>query len=359
MNYIRTLFIILLILPIAIIADTPKNEKKFKTSHYFYPDFSKSSGASLSYSNYIFYKKNKKQSYYSLLKSSARYTTKNHNALSFFSSQYINKNLQLLAKVGGSRQFSSVYDHPTNDRVYSTTYQHYTSSVQTALLKQVKPAWWAGPYIGVSTKVIEDVALNTTLKNQNRVGNTGGTQVGIGINVSHNKRNTEITASNGYLTRLFLRYYNDSLAGDYSYIFGHIDHRRYIPVAANAVIALQANIKGVWDYNQATGVPFYVRPSLGGRSSIRGLPTNYIQDKVTAFARAEYREYGIIKKLGLNLFTEVGLATKHLNANPTVIPGIGVGLKYQTGKTESMHYNLEWGLTTKGWIVSLNYSDAY
>jgi hypothetical protein len=148
-------------------------------------------------------------------------------------------------------------------------------------------------------------------------------------------------ATSGGLYRVdYTRYSEQDLEGfDFNRIDIELD--QFIPIArANWVIALRA-LASTTDVNDGDVVPFFLLPSLGGGSELRGYPNFRFTDRHRMLLTAEYR-WTPSKFMDMAIFYEVGkVASRREDLDfEDLHDSYGIGVRFHAPRLTALRFDL-------------------
>ena len=204
-----------------------------------------------------------------------------------------------------------IYHHRTPARFWGVgteagengTREDFTATgtgVTLSATKKVFRSLRIGPGVWFGAAKIPIVEEGGLLDSEAVTGSDGGTDVGVELQAEWDGRDNIYAPTTGTYLQFWAGLHRDYLGSDFDYEDYLLDVRRFFPLGAGQVLALQA--KG----RIMTGdPPFYRLPTIGGISVMRGLFDGRFRDKTMAAVQAEYR-FPIWKFLGGALFAGVG-----------------------------------------------------
>jgi outer membrane translocation and assembly module TamA len=138
----------------------------------------------------------------------------------------------------------------------------------------------------------------------------------------------------------YTRYSEQDLEGfDFNRIDIELD--QFIPIArANWVIALRA-LASTTDVNDGDVVPFFLLPSLGGGSELRGYPNFRFTDRHRMLLTAEYR-WTPSKFMDMAIFYEVGkVASRREDLDfEDLHDSYGIGVRFHAPRLTALRFDL-------------------
>ncbi len=235
----------------------------------------------------------------------------------------------------------------------STAEESYTPRIvtlQAGLKKKFLGHFFAGLQFEFEKMTMEKVEPDGILDSGDIPGSRGGLLSGFGASLDWDTRDAVLFPRKGIYFQLAADAYGAMTGSDFTFTRLKLDFRRYVLVAPDRVLALQAIL-------MAAGgeVPFYKLALLGGESLMRGYYKGRFRDKDILALQAEYRVL-LTKRIGVAGFA--GLAD--------VFPGfasfriarikysLGTGVRYVLNKREgtSLRLDMAWGKASFGLYVT-------
>ena len=150
---------------------------------------------------------------------------------------------------------------------------------------------------------------------------------------------TTYATSGGYYRVDFTRYSEQDLSGfDFNRVDAEID--QFIPLArANWVIALRGLVSTT-DIDGDDQIPFFLLPSLGGGSELRGYPNFRFTDRNRMLLTAEYR-WTPSKFMDMAIFYEVGkVAAKRSDLDFSDLhDSYGIGVRFHAPRLTALRFD--------------------
>lgn len=177
-------------------------------------------------------------------------------------------------------------------------------------------------------------------------GSRGATVTGLGLILNRDSRDDIFFPRRGDYWQLSALFNSKALGGDFGYSHFKLDARRYIPVLASHVLAVQGQLQLI------SGTPaFNGHAKLGSDTMMRGYYTGRFRDKVMAAVQAEYR-LPLIWRFGVVGFAGLGnvaprfddLSLKRLKYS------FGTGLRFRVSarETTNLRMDVAFGKGTSG-----------
>ncbi len=146
--------------------------------------------------------------------------------------------------------------------------------------------------------------------------------------------------SGGFYRMDYTRYSEQDLSGfDFNRVDAEID--QFIPlVRANWVIALRA-LASTTDINDGDVIPFFLLPTLGGGSELRGYPNFRFTDRNRMLLTAEYR-WTASKFVDMAIFYEVGKVAptrSDLDLND-LHDSYGIGIRFHAPRVTALRFDV-------------------
>ncbi len=178
------------------------------------------------------------------------------------------------------------------------------------------------------------------------VGSRGGTISGLGFIVRWDTRDNVFSPFSGDYWQLQTIFHGSLLGSDYGFTNVRADLRKYFPVMARHVIAVQGVV------NVVPGeAPFHKLAKLGGEEIMRGYYSGRYRDKAMVALQAEYR-LPVWRWLGAVGFAGLGEVADRLGGFrfSGFKSSVGAGLRFILNKRERTLIRLDfgWGRGTSG-----------
>jgi outer membrane protein assembly factor BamA len=175
---------------------------------------------------------------------------------------------------------------------------------------------------------------------QDIAGRDGYSVSGLGVSVSHDKRNNAFWPTKGSLVLLSFSQFDKLIGSDFRYTNFITDARFFRRIAGRQVLAAQL----YGSFNTGRQVPLRSMASLGGSSKMRGYYDGRYRDKNLLLLQAEYR-IPLWKRWGLVAFGGAGNVGRRLDqldmGNPKI--SYGGGLRFAISKKEKMNLRVDYG----------------
>jgi hypothetical protein len=222
--------------------------------------------------------------------------------------------------------------------------------VELGVKRRLLGPLFAGLRFDFEQTTMEKVEAGGLLDAGGVAGSRGGMLSGFGLSLDWDTRDAVLFPRRGSFVQFTADSYGAMAGSDFSFSRLVFDLRRYLPLGADRVLAIQAYI-----YSSGGDVPFQRLAQIGGESLLRGYYKGRFRDKSLVAVQAEYRAL-ITKRIGVAGFA--GLAD--------LFPGwsdfrgealkfsIGTGLRYMVNKRDgtTLRLDLAWGRASFGLYVT-------
>ena len=289
---------------------------------------------------------------------SAFYSLENQWAVGFAPSVYL-RGEDYLVK-------SQIYHHRTPARLWGVgteagkngTREDFTATgtgVTFGATRKVFGSLRIGPGIWFGSATIPIKEAGGILDRKSVSGSDGGTDVGLELQAEWDGRDNIYAPTTGGFLTFWVGLHRDYFGSDFDYEDYMLDVRRFFPLGAGQVLALQA--KG----RIMTGdPPFYRLPTIGGIGMMRGLFDGRFRDKTMAAAQIEYR-FPIWKLLGGALFAALGEVADRpadLSLGDVQFTG-GAGLRVTLDPKERINLRIDLGFSKYGTFPIVVITEAF
>jgi hypothetical protein len=214
---------------------------------------------------------------------------------------------------------------------------------------------FTGLHLEMLAQKIIETASDGLLAAGDIPGSRGGTLSGIGVFGKWDSRDNTFSAGRGTYCALFLNFFAKALGSDFAFTQLTLDARKYFPLRAAKVLAVQGVFKSTW------GVcPFQTLPMFGGLNLLRGYYEGRYRDKSMLALQAEYRR-PLWGRFGLCAFA--GLA--QVQSQPGLLalgefhPAGGIGLRYKFNRRENLNVRLDIGFAGPSPAFYLTFAEAF
>ncbi len=200
---------------------------------------------------------------------------------------------------------------------------------------------FAGLRFDLERTTMEKVEAGGLLDAGGIAGSRGGTLSGFGLSLDWDTRDTVLFPRRGSFAQFTADSYGAMAGSDFTFSRIVLDLRRYLPVGADGVLAVQAYL-----YSSGGDVPFQRLAQIGGESLLRGYYKGRFRDKGLMAFQAEYRAL-ITNRIGVAGFA--GLADLFPGGAgfrlETLKFSAGTGLRYVINKRDgtTLRLDLAWG----------------
>ena len=268
---------------------------------------------------------------------SARYSLENMYGLSFSAKNYLADDTQKLSyKANLSKSIDDFYGIGINTEKSSA--EKYKSSVFNAAFTWLfkNGSFYTGPeFLFYNDKVSEKEKL---LSSGIFYGSEGITQIGSGIIIEYDTRDSKTYPGSGVYYTFKWNTYSNSFLSDYSYNYFKTDLSSYCSITEGHIIALNAV------YELASGdVPFQMLPSLGGSSILRGFSSDRYRDRQFTGIQGEYR-FPVRGFLSAVLFAGTGTVFDDFEdlSMEYIKSAAGGGLRFNLSKKQKINIRLDY-----------------
>lgn len=222
--------------------------------------------------------------------------------------------------------------------------------VELGVKRRVRGPLFAGVRFDYERMTMEKVEAGGLLDAGDIAGSRGGTLTGFGVSLDWDTRDAVLFPHRGSFVQVTADAYGLIADGDFSFNRLVVDLRRYLPLGAAGVLALQGYV-----YSSGGEVPFHRLAQAGGESLLRGYYKGRYREKGLIAVQAEYRAL-ITKRVGVAGFAGVGdlfpgWAGLRLEK---LVYSLGTGLRYVVNKRDgtTLRLDLAWGRSSFGVYVT-------
>lgn len=165
------------------------------------------------------------------------------------------------------------------------------------------------------------------------------TRVGLGVQLKRDTRDNSFYSQQGVFSEAQLLIFNDSWGSDYNFNLFELEHRRFIPLDARSVLAIQGKI------GAASGdVPYDQTPAIGGAQSLRGMLQDRYRDELALSTQVEWRRI-LTDKWGMAVFS--GFGDVFPSADEISLSelkySLGIGGRYALSQQQRINLRLDFG----------------
>ncbi len=183
-------------------------------------------------------------------------------------------------------------------------------------------------------------------------GTRGGTVSSLDFLARLDSRDNIFTPRTGNFFQLALSFHGSFIGSDYHYTKLKLDFRKYFPVLASHVLAVNTVFQA-----SAGPTPFMSLPRLGGENIMRGYYTGRFRDKILAAFQAEYR-FPVWWRLGLAAFLGAGDVSDTLGhlrlASFKLSAGWGIRFKVSSQEGATIRLDFGYGKNCSGMYFTAN-----
>ncbi|QNF31648.1 BamA/TamA family outer membrane protein [Adhaeribacter swui] len=212
---------------------------------------------------------------------------------------------------------------------------------QNRFLKKIKNFVFAGVqyqlthindvrYKNVQSKIIERNARELD----------GSTASGLGPALLLDSRDNPLNATKGWYAELGTYFNQKALGSEFNFTRYNIDVRRFIPLSAKKVLAIQ----GVGKFSTGK-VPFREMALLGGGRTMRGFYEGRFRDRQLLAVQTEYRQQ-LFSRLGFVVFGGLGQVAdrgKDLNLN-LIKRAAGGGVRLMLNRAQRLNIRIDYAI---------------
>ena len=143
---------------------------------------------------------------------------------------------------------------------------------------------FAGLHLEFFPLKVAETESGGRLDSGNIPGSGGGTLSALGVFGKWDSRDNTFSAAGGAYCALFLNFFTPALGSDFTFTQMILDARKYFPLGAAQVLAVQGVLKSAWG-----NCPFQTLPMFGGLNLMRGFYEGRFRDRNMLAVQAEYR----------------------------------------------------------------------
>jgi len=231
------------------------------------------------------------------------------------------------------------------------SYTPNTFGVQLGVKKLLSHHLFVGVQGDFDRTTIDKVAPGGAIDRGAVPGGGGGSTVGIGASLSYDTRDNVMFPRRGQYLQVSFDQYAHFLGSDFSFSSVKVDLREYVPVGSASVFAVQGILR-----SKGAEAPFYMQPTLGGETNMRGYYKGRYRDGTMVAVQAEYRAH-LWKKLGVVVFGGLGEVCPSLGMCDirSVLPSFGAGIRFKLDKRggTNLRADYAWGRKSTGFYVTV------
>ena len=281
------------------------------------------------------------------------YTTKNQLILGVWGDMYLDEDRWRISSGVSFSKFPTKYWGIGNDTPDSAE-EDYTPQTLTLQLwpqKRIGTGWYAGFAANVIDRKITEVADSGLIESGYAPGVDDEQALGLGGSLIRDTRDNNVYPHRGSYHKLLVDLFADVWLGDNGFGVYTLDLRKYFPVAATHVVALQA--LGIATSGEP---PFDRYPQLGGESLLRGYFQGRYRDRSLLAFQGEYR-LPVFWKFGAVGFASVGQVAPEIRdfgLDRFWVAG-GAGIRFLLAKKEGLNIRADFafGEGSSGFYLSL------
>jgi outer membrane protein assembly factor BamA len=214
-------------------------------------------------------------------------------------------------------------------------------TVQVGVKKKFLGHLFAGVQYEFEQMTMEKLEPGGVLETGEIPGSRGGQLSGFGASLDWDTRDAVIFPRKGVFLQFTADTYGAMTGSDFTFTGLKFDFRKYVPVATDQVLAIQALFR-----SGSGEVPFHKLALLGGESLLRGYYRGRYRDRDILAVQAEYR-VTVWKRIGVAGFAGVAdvfprlaeFRLDHLKYSA------GTGVRYMVNKREgtNLRMDMAWG----------------
>ncbi len=235
---------------------------------------------------------------------------------------------------------------------YTPVIERFELSPQGRLLERL----YAGPALSFEHQSITEVEDGGMLDTQPIPGRSGGTALGLGVDVLYDSRDSTLYPHRGTWLRWRSLVSDPLWNSDFRRSRTLLDLRGYVPLPpADHVFAMRAYA------DLGTGIhPFWDMPRLGGETLLRGQFAGRYRDQQALALQTEYR-LPLVWRLGMVGFAEIGEVAPRLRAFDLqgIHYSLGGGLRLNLSNKAPMHLRVDAGGGGDDWDLYVNVGEAF
>jgi outer membrane protein assembly factor BamA len=226
----------------------------------------------------------------------------------------------------------------------SSAVEYYTPSIVTVKIEVKKKflgQFYAGVHYDFEQMTMSKVEPGGLLESGAIPGSEGGLFSGLGASLDWDTRDGVLFPRRGVFFQLAAATYGAWTGSDLSFSDLSLDLRKYVPVAPEQILAIQAILR-----SGSGEVPFHKLGLLGGESLMRGYYKGRYRDKKLVAIQAEYRVM-ITRRVGVVGFgglADVFPAFADFRLNELKF-SVGTGVRYMVNRRDgtTVRIDLAWG----------------
>jgi len=177
----------------------------------------------------------------------------------------------------------------------------------------------------------------------------------LGFHIQRDLRDSTFYPRHGSLLDVKTDFFAKALGSNRTYQTFSISYSGYHSLGKKQVLAYQAAGCGVSDTT-----PFFDLCFYGAKSLIRGYTAGEFQDRRLVASQIEFRQE-LPYRLGIAAFAGAGGIARRLGdlRFDELLPGAGVGLRFNLDKTNHINYRIDLGFGRNGHTLSFSVTEAF
>lgn len=356
-HFVRSIFIITFLLTsfFSFSQHSKEEPKKFKFAAIPMVNYNKTTGFALGAITQGFYKLNSKDTISPTSSTGVMgiYTTNNTYFATVFQRLYLKEDRWRVMFFGGTGNVNFQYWQQFFD--LGGAFIGYANQLNFASLK-VERKVYKELYFGVRAAFTESKtsfevpqwvpdSIKSTVVNMNNVGYL----------FNYDRREHQLNPFGGFNIEFKHFFYNQALGSDYDFGKIQFTYNHYYPIKNNRnILATRATA------NLSYGkVPFQGQ-NIVGQDDIRGYTAGKYRENQVYALQAEYR-WRFYKKFGMVAFFGVASAVDQFSslASSEILPGGGIGLRYQMIESERINIGLDIAQGKDDWGIYFRIGESF
>lgn len=239
------------------------------------------------------------------------------------------------------------------DTLESSLTQFGITATHIAARATLRPTTWfdIDAQVGLLSPSLKDGALGRAMPAADQP-----TFVPSEVSLTIDTRNFPNHPTKGLLLRGAASHYEDRDSGAFTHQRVEGEMAGFIPMAGERVVLMVHSWIVSTPRDNATSVPFYLLPSLGGSHSLRSFTDYRFHDRNMLVANAELR-LAMLTHVDLALFTDAGNVAARVHDLNLDKQSYGAGLRFHTRRQTFARVDVAQG--SEGWRVLLRLTDPF
>lgn len=171
-------------------------------------------------------------------------------------------------------------------------------------------------------------------------GRYGYQVMGLGASITYDKRNQAFSPNKGFFGQLSFNHFSPFWGTDFMYTNYVMDLRKYIPLSANSVLALQ-----LYNFSNTGDVPIRSLASFGGANRMRGYYDGRYKDNHLLIFQSEFR-FPVYKRFSAVAFGGTGNVSHRFTdySLNELQYSFGGGIRFAVDKKEKLNIRMDYGI---------------